>query len=140
MFQVAFILQNTPWSEDRFANLTMETLDIELGVSKFDLTLAMAEEPDGLVAYYEYNNELFEETTMTGLADHFENLLQGIVADPQQRIYELPLLDLNERRQLLTGFNETTVSYDRQQTLHGLFETQAVKTRINQPQSATTHH
>jgi non-ribosomal peptide synthetase component F len=38
---------------------------------------------------------------------HFQNLLEGIVANPDQRIGELALLTEAERRQLLIEWNDT---------------------------------
>ena len=47
----------------------------------------------------EYNTDIFEAESMRRLGGHLVNLLGGVVAEPQRRISELPLLSLGERRQ-----------------------------------------
>ena len=65
----------------------------------------MQETEEGLVAGVEYKTDLFEAATITRMLQHFESLLQGIVAQPTQRLSELPLLSEAERRQLLVDWS-----------------------------------
>ena len=55
-------------------------------------------------------------------------LLEGIVADPEQRIGELPLLTAAERHQLLVEWNDTATDYPQDRCIHQLFEEQAART------------
>ncbi|HCF3676306.1 TPA: amino acid adenylation domain-containing protein, partial [Pseudomonas aeruginosa] len=59
------------------------------------------------------------------LAGHWRNLLRGIVANPRQRLGELPLLDAPERRQTLSEWNPAQREYVVQGTLQQRFEEQA---------------
>ncbi|HGS7946823.1 TPA: amino acid adenylation domain-containing protein, partial [Pseudomonas aeruginosa] len=59
------------------------------------------------------------------LAGHWRNLLRGIVANPRQRLGELPLLDAPERRQTLSEWNPAQREYAVQGTLQQRFEEQA---------------
>jgi amino acid adenylation domain-containing protein len=61
------------------------------------------------------------------MADHFETLLKGIIANPDKSVSELPLLTRAEQRQL-TRWNDTSVDYPSQLTFHELFEAQAERT------------
>ncbi|MFN6234017.1 amino acid adenylation domain-containing protein, partial [Microcystis sp.] len=92
LFQVAFVLQNTPKSEIAMTGLTVTDLPPENTTAKFDLTLAMVSTDDGLKGVWEYNTDLFESSTIERLSGHFLNLLGGIAANPQARISQLPLL------------------------------------------------
>ena len=65
------------------------------------------------------------------MVDHLQTLLSRIVANPQQRLSELPLLSESEQHQLLWEWNNTKVEYPRQQCIHQLFETQAEKTPLS---------
>ena len=56
---------------------------------------------------------------------HYQVLLEGIVANPETRIAELPLLTQAERHQLLVEWNQTAVDYPRDKCVHQLFEEQA---------------
>ncbi|MFG8045097.1 amino acid adenylation domain-containing protein, partial [Pseudomonas aeruginosa] len=56
---------------------------------------------------------------------HWRNLLRGIVANPRQRLGELPLLDAPERRQTLSEWNPAQCECVVQGTLQQRFEEQA---------------
>jgi amino acid adenylation domain-containing protein/non-ribosomal peptide synthase protein (TIGR01720 family) len=58
------------------------------------------------------------------MAQHFQTLLEGIVANPQQRVSQLPLLTEQERHQLLVEWNNTTKEYPNDKCIHQLFEEQ----------------
>src|SRR6185295_6674018 len=85
--------------------LLLESVSLKQRVAQFDLTLAMAESEDMLVASLEYNTDIFDEATVTRMARHFCVLLESIVAGPEQGITELRLLDKDERRRMLVEFN-----------------------------------
>jgi non-ribosomal peptide synthetase component F len=65
----------------------------------------------------EYDTALFDSSTIERMAGHFETLLEGIVANPEQRISELPLLTAAERHQLLVEWNNTKRDYPRDKCL-----------------------
>ncbi|WP_121350479.1 amino acid adenylation domain-containing protein, partial [Pseudomonas aeruginosa] len=69
--------------------------------------------------------DLFDASTVERLAGHWRNLLRGIVANPRQRLGELPLLDAPERRQTLSEWNPTQRECAVQGTLQQRFEEQA---------------
>ncbi|NIE78623.1 non-ribosomal peptide synthetase, partial [Pantoea sp. Ap-967] len=90
--------------------------------AQFDLSLDTYERADGIGAALTYATDLFNAATAERLGRHWLNLLQSIVAMPQARLCELPMLDSDERTQLLERFNATATPYDLNQTVHGLFE------------------
>jgi amino acid adenylation domain-containing protein len=128
LFQVAFVLQNTPKSEIAMTGLTVTDLPPENTTAKFDLTLAMVNTDDGLKGVWEYNTDLFDSSTIERLSGHFLNLLGGIVANPQERISQLPLLTESETNQLLIEWNNTQVDYPEYKCIHQLFEEQVKRT------------
>ena len=80
---------------------------LEQQVAAFDLTLTMAEVEGELAASLQYNTALFDQATMQRLLGHFQTLLEGIVADPQQQIASLLLCSAEERHQVLVIWNNT---------------------------------
>jgi amino acid adenylation domain-containing protein/non-ribosomal peptide synthase protein (TIGR01720 family) len=128
LVQVLFVLQNTPMPPLALAGLKVELEPIDTGTAKFDLTLNLTEQDDGLVGWFEYDTDLFTPATIARMAAHFENLLSGIAADPDQRIQDLELLTAAERRQLLVDWNQTATAYSLDQPLHALIEAQAART------------
>ncbi|MEA2174632.1 MAG: hypothetical protein QOD00_2224, partial [Blastocatellia bacterium] len=125
LFQVAFALQNTPMPEITLAGLQLSVLESERETAKFDLALSFAETEQGLEGALEYNADLYDEATMKRMLGHYRILLEGIVANPDARIADLPLLTPAERAQLLFDWNETRRPFREELCLHELFEMQA---------------
>jgi amino acid adenylation domain-containing protein len=124
LFQVMFALDDALVPSVELPQLTVSSYAVEIGTAKFDLTLSMENTADGLVGVWGYNVDLFDETTIALMAQHFQTLLEGIVANPQQRVSQLPLLTLRERHQLLVEWNNTTKEYPFDKCIHQLFEEQ----------------
>ncbi len=127
LFQVMFVLQNAPMGELELPGCTWCELHPESTIAKFDLTLSMSETDRGLVGSWEYNTDLFDESTIERMAAHFQNLLSAIVENPQRAVAELPLLSEAERHQLLTEWNDTATEYPQDKCIHQLFEEQVEK-------------
>ncbi|MDJ0572741.1 MAG: condensation domain-containing protein, partial [Pleurocapsa sp. MO_192.B19] len=125
LFQVMFAWQNAPMGTLELPGLTLSTLEIDSETAKFDLTLAMAETPEGLRGWWEYNTDLFEAETIARLDAHFQTLLAAIVATPEQLVSQLPhLLSDRQRHQLLVEWNQTQIEYPYYKCIHELFEAQ----------------
>ena len=75
---------------------TANPADVDPGVSKFDMTLEVYETAEGAICRLEYNTDLFDHGTMTRLLAHFKTVLEGILADPEQRIDDLPIAAARE--------------------------------------------
>ncbi|AFZ33306.1 non-ribosomal peptide synthetase (plasmid) [Gloeocapsa sp. PCC 7428] len=126
LFQVMFILHNTPTQEVKVSNLSLSYLEPEQQTARFDLSLDMYETASGLRGIFEYNTDLFSATTVDRIIGNWQTLLAGIVAHPEQRIGELPLLTSAEQR-LLSQWNDTSCEFSSQ-CVHELFAAQAEKT------------
>jgi non-ribosomal peptide synthetase component F len=83
LFQVWFVLHNTPIPSLELPGLCLTPIDLPSHTVKFDLMLSMWETTEGLSACFEYNSDLFEETTIARIANHFVTLLDKIVAQPE---------------------------------------------------------
>ncbi|MCI5144115.1 MAG: aminotransferase class V-fold PLP-dependent enzyme [Candidatus Electrothrix sp. AR3] len=103
---------------------------IDPEISKFDFTFYIFEEQSSgeIIFRLEYNTDLFDTSTVEQMMGHFVALLEGIVAAPEQRIAELPMLSAAEQHQLLVEYNSTEVAYPWDTSLHQLFEEQAEQT------------
>jgi len=125
LLRVAFALQNVPSQHWEMPGLIVTRRKLDPGTAKFDLTLYTTETPEGLEAVLEYSTDLFEAATVDRMLGHFQTLLEGIAANPDQKLSRLPLLTHLERNQLLMEWNRTGVEYPRDSTIHQLFERQA---------------
>ncbi|MEA5603525.1 non-ribosomal peptide synthetase [Nostoc sp. UHCC 0252] len=128
LFQVMFVLQNAPTSGLELTGLTVSSLPIKGTTSRFDLTLIMQNSPTGLVGVWEYNTDLFDASTIERMTGHFVTLLEGIIANPEERISQLPLLTQPEQQKLLVEWNDTQVDYPQDLCIHQLFEEQVDST------------
>jgi aspartate racemase len=125
LFQVMFALQNAaPTHVLPFSGLTLTPMEVDIGTAKFDLTLTMLGTRGGLKALLEYNSDLFDAATITRMLGHFQTLLEGIVARPEQRLSNLPILTETEIHQLLVEWNNTRSDYPKDKCIHELFEAQ----------------
>ncbi len=125
IFQVMFVLQNTPpgsGGELAFPSIKLEILEAEERAAKFDLTLVMAEAQNGYFYEFEYNTDLFERSTIQRLAGHFETLLNRLLQEPRQPIEQVELVSPQEKKQIVEEWNQTAVELPAEQVIHLLFE------------------
>ncbi len=126
LFQVLLMLKpSAPTLKDGWA---LTHMDVNTRTAKFDLSLIVEEHPEGLMCSFEYSTDLFETTTIVRMAAHWQTLLQGIVADPGQKLEELPLLTETERHQLLVEWNDTARAYPQDVCIHQFIEAQVERT------------
>ncbi|HEY0607436.1 MAG TPA: MupA/Atu3671 family FMN-dependent luciferase-like monooxygenase, partial [Herpetosiphonaceae bacterium] len=127
LFQVMFALNQAPVLHHQLHELVMSPMLVEGNAAKFDLTLWMAEAGDDLSGTLEYNIDLFDAPTIARMAGHFLMLLEGILADPDRRIADLPLLTDGERAQM-QFWNATEADYPQAACIHDLIAAQAART------------
>ena len=128
LFQVTFAFQNTPRFMPRLSNITVDQIEVDTGIARFDLHLFMEEQGNKLRGYFDYSSDLFNGDTIDRLVRHFQTLLEAIVSDPASRIYDLPMLTVVERQQLLLDWNNIERDHQKAKCVHELFEEQATKT------------
>jgi amino acid adenylation domain-containing protein len=123
--QVAFLYLDFPEATAmQFLGLTATPIDIDNGASRFDITLAMIETPEGFAISIEYISDIFEHGRMERMARHLQVLLEGIIANPDARLSDVPILTLAEQRQL-QHWNDTAHQFPSTLLVHQLFEQQA---------------
>ncbi|MBA3470236.1 MAG: AMP-binding protein, partial [Herpetosiphonaceae bacterium] len=127
IFQVAFVLQNSPMQPLSLPGLQITPLESNSGVAKFDLHLDITETSAGLKLAIEYNTDLFNHATIQSMLGHYVRMLEGFVADPEQRVATIDLLGTAERTLLLETWNATARPYPHQ-PIHQLVIEQALRT------------
>jgi amino acid adenylation domain-containing protein len=138
IFQVMFSFMDVPHPDLELPGLTLEVLESHNRSAKFDIGVivlphweqrissgAQAQASE-ITILLEYNTDLFDDATMTRMLEHYQGLLEGIVADPTRRLLELPLLTSVQRQQLLVDWNNTEIEFpqEQDQCLHQFFEAQ----------------
>ena len=132
LFQVMLVLQNAPYRQPQLAGLMTKALDGDSVTAKYDLNLEFWESDGTLDVRLEYSTDLFDAATIERLLGHFRTLLEGIVAQPQQRLSRLPMLTEPERTDVLGGCRAPLPSRPLppppHACLHELFEAQVLRT------------
>ncbi|MHC5730093.1 MAG: condensation domain-containing protein, partial [Nostoc sp.] len=97
LFQVMLILQNAPMEVLKLPGVILSPMEVETETAMFDITLFLTETEQGLMGVFEYNSDLFDAATINRMQGHFQILLEGIVANPDQRLSDLPILTATEQ-------------------------------------------
>jgi amino acid adenylation domain-containing protein len=130
LFQIVFAFQ-PPVIEDP-SGWNIQQFMLDNGRSKFDISFLLEERLQGIsskiIGKIEYKTDLFDAATIQRLLGHLLSLLEGIVANPDQEIAQLPLLTEAERHQLVVEWNDTFVDYPQDKRVHQLFEARVEKT------------
>ena len=137
LFQVMFGFHDAP-----MPRVDLDTTDIDLtlgwsnGSAKFDLNVIVIPHSsqrvglkpggldDGLTLLWEYDTDLFDEDTINRMVDHYRIVLEGLVAEPEQRISQLPLMTDTERTVQRLQSKATKPAYADGARIHKLFERQ----------------
>lgn len=127
-FQMMFQFQNEVREPLELSSLTISPLEVLTETAKFDLMLAAVEEKNVLTFVMEYSTDLFAGETIERLLRQLGTLLEGIVANPDERISQLPLMTEAERRQILVDWNTTVREFQSDRCIHDLFADQAERT------------
>lgn len=127
LFQVAVVFHNAPIGNLKLPGLSITAAEVDLGITRFDLTLHLKDTEEGLVGWFEYSLDLFNVGTVEKMADHFRTLMERCTVQPGARLCELSMLTAAEHRQL-AAWNKTEAGTAEPSRLHGLFEARAALT------------
>ncbi len=128
LFQVMFIVQNAPSSLPVIEGCELEEMNADVGVAKFDLTVSLTPTSetagDGYQGEWEYNTDLFDESTAHQMLNHYLALLDCFIHDEQQPVDRAPMLSEAELGMVVgrSGINDRELL-----PVHLMFEEQAAK-------------
>jgi len=106
VFQVVFTLRKAPEKKFEFAGLRLEDFETDLNTSKFDLIMAVEEREHEAEVVINYVADLFEAETIRRMLEHYEHLLEAIVANSDQPVWSLPMMGELEQ-QILSGWKHS---------------------------------
>ncbi len=110
-----------------FGELELGGFPVDIGMSKFDLTMSVEESGPGAAVTINYATDLFEAETIRRMLGHYEQLLKAAVENVAQPVWSLPLLTEPEREQL-KKWNQTGKDYPHDKTIAEWFEEHAART------------
>ena len=104
-FQIFFVLQNLPLSAFKLPALRLQMMEVQSGLTKFDLGLYMVESANELHGSMEYNTDLFDASTIERLLLDYQRLLEAAVAQPEQDLETLAGFLTLEQTEIVSDFN-----------------------------------
>ena len=120
--------------QKRVQNLEIESL---LSFEKTNYALTLTVVPgEELALKIGYSSNRFADAAIPfGIASlharmlgHLQTLLEGMTANPERKLSELPLLSAAERQQLLVQWNDTQADYPKNSSTHELFAAHTERT------------
>jgi amino acid adenylation domain-containing protein len=128
LFQAMFIFQNIPKQIFKIAGLDMEELPFDTGIAKFDLSAEVYEDDDQELHWrFEYNTDLFEQQTIRAFLNHFRNLVNAVIEDPDLLLARIPLMSVEEKS-FTGGELNHPADYHTAPSIQAAFERQVDRT------------
>ncbi|WP_394748814.1 non-ribosomal peptide synthetase [Spongiimicrobium salis] len=123
-FQVMFLYHAVTDTPSFGPDVTLsEHSEFDTGVSKFDLTLFVAEEEGRLSTTFEYDTDLFEQATIERFQEHFRILLEGLVLNPELPMANIPMLTSKEKTVFFPKEEVQDNPFEEFQGVHEIIET-----------------
>jgi amino acid adenylation domain-containing protein/non-ribosomal peptide synthase protein (TIGR01720 family) len=128
LFESIFVFENYPVDSSLATRRDLPEISGLRSIEQTNYPLTIAAEPGAQLSLHAgYKTDRFDTVAVCRMLHHLETLLEGMIARPQQRVSELPLLSAAERDVALSEWNETHADFPSL-TLHELFERQAEAT------------
>ncbi|AEG01888.1 non-ribosomal peptide synthetase [Methylomonas methanica] len=124
LFQVMLVYQHAALETLNIPGLHFELAEVELDSAKYDLTFNVFRSGDQIRCNINYSRDLFAESTIERMAEHWQQLLASIATQPDKPISEFTILSQAEIQQALYDWNTTDVEYSQNACIHQLFEAQ----------------
>ncbi|MEO7997305.1 MAG: condensation domain-containing protein, partial [Gemmatimonadaceae bacterium] len=125
LFQVVLTqLDTSQNNEARMGDITLAPYSVDVGATKFDLTLFMADRVNGLGLSLRGRSDLHHAESIERLLGHVESVIRSAVANDTIPVSQIPLQSESERA-ALAAFNNTAVNEGPSATVVSLFETVA---------------
>ncbi|HEX8280244.1 MAG TPA: condensation domain-containing protein, partial [Chthoniobacterales bacterium] len=121
LLQTLFSLQDFPETTVSLPGVTATPWPVNTHTSKMDFSVAIERDARGWAANVEYDSELFDAERLERMIGHWFVSLQSVVANPAQRVAEIPMLTAAERDRVLLEWNRTEREYPRDKCVHELF-------------------
>ncbi len=128
---VMFVARAAPIAPLELEGLELERFSLPSTTARFDLSMRVTDEPQGLVCSLQYDVDLFDAPTIDRLLAHYENLLESITrpGGVDLPISRLAMLSGAEYRALTVDANQTQASYPSEITFPRLFAEQAARSK-----------
>ncbi len=123
MFQVHYVDSTFSFT---LGDLKISPIRSSNQTAKFDIQLGLVSNKEDLQGSFTFNTDLFDRDTISRMATHYQQILEGLLSHPNRAVRHLPLLSNVEHKQIVLDWNATGTNYPRKLTIGELFATQVV--------------
>ncbi|WP_143305921.1 non-ribosomal peptide synthetase [Chitinophaga vietnamensis] len=128
LFDIMFVLQQADIKQaEQSAGFDISPLPMPSQGTKFDLTIELWEEAEGLQMSFEYNAGLFTAARIRRMTAHYAQLLSAVVANLQSPVAQLEYMSNAEKHHLLHVLSGKSDKLPADSTVTKLFEARAAQ-------------
>ncbi len=128
VFQSMFSLELPNWRLLDLPGQACQEMPVHNGFTKFDLVCVTAMRRDGLHLSVEYSRSRFDEQSIRSLMQHFGNLMESVLANPDQPLSQLRMLGAAEQQRVTVEWNHSALDLPPFPSIPAMFEAQVSKT------------
>lgn len=119
LFQAVFSFEKDP--TDNFSERGIHFEEMNLGISRYNLSLELTLGKNGLSGWFDYKADLFERSLIERMSEHLIILLNNALNTPYQPISSLDLFSEKEKQKILVEWNQTKTSYPKDSSIYDRF-------------------
>lgn len=123
LFDVMFVCQTMHLPEFKLGNSVISFAPVQRATSKFDLTCEVVPQIDKYQVNFEYATDLFNKLTIKNLGNHFLNIVNFIVSNPDKKLSDIEMISQKEKEKIIS-FNDNKTDFPKL-TVHEIFEKRA---------------
>ncbi|MGM9977963.1 MAG: amino acid adenylation domain-containing protein [Clostridium sp.] len=127
LFDIMFNLQKSEDVSLKLGDLDLEQVVSSYNVSKFDITITVADYNDIYNLNFEYCSDLFKEETIIRMMEYYNEILKQIVDMPSKIINDFEVINKEDKEKILYEFNNTVTQYPKNSTVKEVFEEIVIK-------------
>ena len=124
LFNVFMSLYNANFYEMEMSGIEKNNINLDSGVSKFDLSLVLFESEKSLNGYFEFKTDVVHYDIVKRLSTYYTRVLKILLENSAARLSEIELVDHEEKNLLVNVWNNCYANYPKEKCLHELFEEQ----------------
>lgn len=122
LFDIMFIFQNIEASDFSIPGVTINPIQNDVKISKFDITFEIFENSDEFIVNIEYCTKLFTRNSIVKLGEYLTHITDVICNNPVTKISEIRLQSDAALLSRCMDFNRTEKHVAKEQTIIQIFE------------------
>ena len=125
VFQTMVAMRSESGGDLRLKDVQIELLKIDKQSAKFDLVFTLSNSVDGIRGELVYRHTLWQPASIERMASHLIQLIKSFAATPDSPVWELPMMEADELRQVMAWNHRTAPRPDS--SLDRAFAVQALQ-------------